>query len=108
MKDNDFIYIVTQAVKAPSTHNTQPWRFSRYGTDSILITSDKSRQLPASDSLGNELRISVQCAVYNAIVAALKHSIEAVSVKVQQGLVELYNQVCRERQSHDYSIVRCY
>ncbi|WP_133791642.1 nitroreductase family protein [Kribbella sp. VKM Ac-2571] len=39
------------AVAAPSTHNTQPWRFEVQG-DTVDVFLDRSRALPAEDSTG--------------------------------------------------------
>ena len=44
----DFIYMMEQAVKAPSGHNTQPWLF-RVQKDRIQILPDMSKSLPAVD-----------------------------------------------------------
>lgn len=56
---------VRAAVRAPSVHNTQPWRF-RLDGDSISVYADPGRQLPVTDTDGRALRLSCGAAVLNA------------------------------------------
>ena len=51
----DFIYMMEQAVKAPSGHNTQPWLF-RVQKDRIQILPDMSKSLPSVDPDGRRRR----------------------------------------------------
>jgi hypothetical protein len=57
-----------RAIRAPSIHNTQPWRFA-LTDDSLEIRADFSRQLSVLDPRGRQLMISLGCALYNARVA---------------------------------------
>lgn len=57
-----------QAIKAPSIHNTQPWRFV-LSDDRLDICLDLSRRLPVLDPRGRQLLISCGCALLNARVA---------------------------------------
>jgi nitroreductase len=60
------------AVLAPSSHNTQPWRFGV--TDStISLYADRTRALPANDPDDRELTISCGCALMNLRVAGAYH-----------------------------------
>ncbi len=59
---------VHQAVRAPSVHNTQPWRFA-VGADRIELFADRSRQLTVIDPTGRELLISCGAALFNLRVA---------------------------------------
>ena len=61
-------YLVRTATRAPSLHNTQPWRF-RVGEDAIELYADRRRQLP-EDPDGRELVISCGAALYGLRLAA--------------------------------------
>ncbi len=67
--DDIFIKIVRSAVKAPSSHNTQPWLFAKED-DGLSITPDFSRSLPVADPENRELFISLGCAAETAMIAA--------------------------------------
>jgi nitroreductase len=45
------------AVRAPSIHNTQPWRW-QLGPDGLVLRADRSRQLSVADPDGHSLMIS--------------------------------------------------
>lgn len=65
----DFIQIVRYASKAPSGHNTQPWKF--HITDgTITVIPDLEAALPVVDGNNRELFISLGCAVENLCIAA--------------------------------------
>lgn len=59
---------IQQATHAPSSHNTQPWRF-RVGTGTIDLCADGSRALPVNDPANRELIISCGCALLNLRLA---------------------------------------
>jgi len=56
------------AVQAPSSHNTQPWRF-RLTDAGLEVSRDRSRQLDVIDPDARQLTLSCGCALYNARVA---------------------------------------
>jgi nitroreductase len=56
------------AVRAPSVHNTQPWRF-RVGTRGISLHADYTRQLPVTDADRRDLVISCGAALHHLRVA---------------------------------------
>jgi len=56
------------ATRAPSSHNTQPWRFRIVG-DRLLILADYDRHLPVIDRERRQLLMSCGCALFNARVA---------------------------------------
>ena len=65
----NFEFLVAQAVKAPSGHNTQPWRFRQNGSV-VEIHPDFDRRLPVVDPDDRELFVSLGCAVENLCLAA--------------------------------------
>jgi nitroreductase len=60
-------YLVRVAARAPSLHNTQPWRF-KVRPDAIELYADYSRQL-SIDPIGRELLISCGAALYGLRLA---------------------------------------
>ena len=65
----DFIQIASYASKAPSGHNTQPWKF--HITDStITVLPNLDVALPVVDRNNRELFISLGCATENLCIAA--------------------------------------
>lgn len=54
---------------APSTHNSQPWRFV-LERDAVDVFADLSRSLPAADGDRRELYLSVGCALETLLIAA--------------------------------------
>lgn len=76
----NFEFLVAQAVKAPSGHNTQPWQFRQNGS-AIEIHPDFSRRLPVVDPSDRELFVSLGCATENVCLAAQSKGYEpAVSI----------------------------
>ena len=67
----DVRWVVEQACRAPSIHNTQPWRF-RYADGAFELRADTQRGLGGSDPDGRELVISCGAALYNLRLAARK------------------------------------
>ena len=90
-------FLVRYAVLAPSSHNTQPWKF-RIADDRIDVFMDQSRWLKVADDDQRELHISIGCALENLLVAAEhfrlgrqttylpdpKNSMHAVRVKFEE------------------------
>jgi nitroreductase len=60
--------VVEAAVRAPSLHNTQPWRFRLRG-GALEVLADHKRRLPAADPRGWAMRIACGAAVLNARLA---------------------------------------
>ncbi|MEV4844382.1 nitroreductase [Micromonospora matsumotoense] len=55
--------------RAPSAHNTQPWRL-RHGPDAIRIGWDPAHTLPAADPTGRDLRLSLGAFVETCLIVA--------------------------------------
>jgi nitroreductase len=61
--------LIGAAHLAPSSHNTQPWRFRIIG-GAIELRADRGRRLPANDPEDRELTISCGAALFNLETAA--------------------------------------
>lgn len=72
-------FLLRYAVLAPSSHNTQPWRFAVRGP-TVRFYADPERWLRVADPDRRELHISVGCALENLLIAAehfgLGHGVE--------------------------------
>jgi len=68
--------LVALAVYAPSSHNTQPWRF-RLAPPSIELRADRTRALPVNDPFDRELVISCGAALMALRVAAAAKGLSA-------------------------------
>lgn len=52
--EDDYMFMIEQAVKAPSGHNTQPWIFE-VGEDGITLKPDMSKSLLVADADNREM-----------------------------------------------------
>lgn len=64
-------FLLRHAVKAPSSHNSQPWLFT-VGGDSVELHADRTRALPVTDHDDRELVISCGAALFS-LRAAIRH-----------------------------------
>jgi len=71
LSTSDARWLVEQAARAPSLHNTQPWRFAFDGSRFELY-ADTARGLTVTDPDGRELVLSCGAALYNLRVALRK------------------------------------
>lgn len=62
-------FLVKFAILAPSSHNSQPWKF-QIARNRIYLLPDFERALPHSDQNHRQLFISLGCALENLLVAA--------------------------------------
>ena len=69
--------LVRQAILAPSSHNTQCWRF-QIAQKSISIAPDLTRRCPVVDPDDHHLFVSLGCATENMVHAALAIGLHAV------------------------------
>jgi nitroreductase len=71
-------FLLRYAILAPSTRNTQPWRFV-VKANTVQLFADPERGQPVSDPDERELYISLGCALENLLVAAehfgLRHEV---------------------------------
>lgn len=67
----DARWLVAQATRAPSIHNTQPWLFHWDGR-AFELRGDTTRGLSAADPDGRELVLSCGAALYNLRLGLLK------------------------------------
>lgn len=68
---SDVRWVVAQAARAPSIHNTQPWRF-RWDGRAFELRADTQRGLNAADPEGRELVLSCGAALFNLRLALRK------------------------------------
>src|SRR5947209_13011379 len=62
-------FLLRYAVLAPSSHNTQPWKFA-IGRHEIVLFVNKDRWLRVADTDQRELYTSIGCALENLLIAA--------------------------------------
>jgi hypothetical protein len=74
-----FTWAVEHAVKAPSSHNSQPWNFHVDG-HALELRADRARALPVVDPHDRELTISCGAALY-FLRAALRAAGETTAVE---------------------------
>ena len=66
--ESDLRAAAAAAIRAPSLHNSQPWRF-RLRDGAIEILADRSRQLAVADRAGWAIHIACGAATFNARLA---------------------------------------
>lgn len=71
--------LVRCATLAPSSHNTQCWKFVLH-ENAISVLPDLSRRCPAVDPDDHHLFVSLGCATENLVQAALAHGLKAEAV----------------------------
>jgi len=69
--------LVRAATLAPSSHNTQCWKFG-LAPDAITILPDLSRRCPAVDPDDHHLYVSLGCAAENIVQAAAANGLRAI------------------------------
>ena len=67
--------LVRCATLAPSSHNTQCWKFA-IDSDAITILPDLARRCPAVDPDDHHLFVSLGCAAENLMLAARAHGLQ--------------------------------
>ncbi|MEA1929378.1 MAG: hypothetical protein U9M92_00615 [Patescibacteria group bacterium] len=72
-------FLLNFAVLAPSSHNSQPWKF-KIDNGVISVALELSRLLPHSDSNNRQAYMSLGCAVENILIAADYYNHEIVVI----------------------------
>lgn len=62
-------FLLHYAILAPSSHNTQPWKFM-VNENTVRIFIDQNRWLKIADADQRELHISIGCTLENFLIAA--------------------------------------
>lgn len=70
--NTEFLEMIKDAGRAPSGHNTQPWKFEA-NENQIIIRPDFTRKLKVVDPDDHALYISLGCALENLILSAKDH-----------------------------------
>lgn len=66
--DEQILFALHYAVRAPSTHNSQPWLF-RIGAKTVEVHADWAKKLPYGDKDGRDMCISVGACIEHAKAA---------------------------------------
>lgn len=75
--------LVEDAVRAPSMHNAQPWKFvHRTGSHSLVLYGDPGRTLPVADPDNRALHLGCGAAVFNLRVSAAHNHRWAADVRL--------------------------
>lgn len=77
----DLLALLAEAVRAPSSHNTQPWRFALHDR-AIEVHADRTRALPQNDPEGRELTISL-----GAVIGGIKHAAASRKLETEIALL---------------------
>ncbi|MEN9342195.1 MAG: hypothetical protein RIQ54_451 [Candidatus Parcubacteria bacterium] len=64
------ISCIHAALRAPSSHNCQPWLFVVVNDEYIEVWGNKSRQLPLSDTNNRQFYESIGCAIQHIVITA--------------------------------------
>jgi nitroreductase len=72
---------VERALRAPSVHNTQPWRW-RIGDGVIDLFADRSRHLSSTDPDGRDLAISCGAALHHLRVALAQERVSCATERM--------------------------
>lgn len=90
-QQNDYRKMIEYAIKAPSGHNTQPWKF-KINENSIDIIPDFSKTLPVVDNDNRELFISLGCAAENLCITASTRSYHTKMTVTEKGIITIHLQ----------------
>ncbi|HAZ28724.1 MAG TPA: hypothetical protein DCY48_03035 [Candidatus Magasanikbacteria bacterium] len=77
-------FLLRYAILAPSSHNSQPWRFF-VSANSLDISFNEKRLLPVSDPLNRLAYIALGCALQNIRIAADYFGLQMVCMYLPNG-----------------------
>ena len=101
--------IIAVARRAPSVHNTQPWRW-RIDGRVLELRADRSRQLRVADPVARNLTISCGCALHHAEVAASalgwRASVEMLPERADHDLLARLHLVPDEVPADSHEVLR--
>ncbi|MCC8187302.1 MAG: nitroreductase [Bacteroides sp.] len=86
--DTDLMFMVENAIQAPSGHNTQPWLF-RLAENQIEIHPNYEKALPVADTHHRELFISLGCALENLCLAASVKGYQTETTIGEDGVIRI-------------------
>jgi hypothetical protein len=75
-RTSELTWAIEQAIRAPSVHNTQPWRW-RIGPDTVELYADWTRHLPWTDPDRRDLVLSCGAALHHLRVALAARQLAA-------------------------------
>lgn len=84
----EYRFMIKQATKAPSGHNTQPWLF-RSHRDCIEIHPDFSKTLKVVDPHHREMFVSLGCATENLCIAAQSKGYDCRVTISNEGMIRI-------------------
>jgi nitroreductase len=85
--DRQLVFLIRYAILAPSSHNTQPWRFFVEGNE-VRVHADPQRLLLVADLDGREAHIAIGAAIENLLIAAESFGFRATLVYGRGGASE--------------------
>ena len=94
----DYLFMIENACKAPSGHNTQPWLF-KIRESEIDIYPDFSKELPVVDPTHRELFVSLGCATENLCIAAQEKGYQPDVKVVNDSFIRVLLTKDKKRQS---------
>ncbi|WP_455586935.1 Acg family FMN-binding oxidoreductase [Bacteroides sp.] len=103
-KINDYHYLIEQAIKAPSGHNTQSWLF-HIRPNSIEIHPDNEKTLPIVDGDKREMFISLGCATENLCIAAEARGYQPTISLCDTGNIEIRFTIDNQKNKSDASLL---
>lgn len=77
MENKTILSILSFAIRAPSTHNSQPWLF-KLTPSGVSVFYDKTLLLPEADKDGRDLYISIGCMLENMRISASQFGFEMI------------------------------